>query len=87
MFLSGAGCINDVTGRNRVCTFSKTWSGILKRRIWFFISLFLNSELSQYDDEERRGKCRQPSLSFFVSVSFTNCLVGGKLLNFIIIVR
>lgn len=76
MFLTGAGCINDVTGRNRVYTFSKTSSGILKRRIWFFIPFFLNSELSQYDDEERRGNT--DNQAFFVSVSFTNCLVGEK---------
>lgn len=33
------------------------------------------------------GNADNQACHFFVSVSFTNCLVGGKLLNFIIIVR
>lgn len=53
-----------------------------KKKDLVFHFIFLNSELSQYDDEERRGKYRQPSLSFFVSVSFTNCLVGEKTTTF-----
>lgn len=68
-----------MTGENCVYIFSKTWSGILKRKIWFFISFFLNSELSQYDDEERRGKIQTTKL-----VIFCECPIHK--LNFIIIV-